>query len=241
MRFATAILLFTATLTLPAQESKLERVVTIYYSRAQSTKDAVLDVANRFQLPMGIEWIEDGPQVAAGSWVNVTVRAILEDIVNASPGYSLDISNDVVHVFPTALKNDAADVLNLHIGVFEVTNAFPPSIVAMTLPERLRKLVESPIPNKPNMVLGGSVLMSGNESTVTFRLDDPTVREILDRMVQTESRNIWIVRYPASLEKTNLGYLKTLRTRENKVQDDWQYFPSFDLRAWQKFPPGLVQ
>ncbi len=45
-----------------------------------------------------------------------------------------------------------------------------------------------------------------------------------------------MVRYPASLDKTNLGYLKTLRNGENTVQEDWRFFPSFDLRVWQRFP-----
>jgi hypothetical protein len=55
---------------------------------------------------------------------------------------------------------------------------------------------------------------------------------VLDRLCQTASRNIWIVRYPAVLAKTNAGYLKMLRNDLTTVRDDADFFRSFVLLAW---------
>jgi hypothetical protein len=241
MRTALFTFLLAAVLALPATsqqddtgaiESSLSAVVS-YTSAPNDVINALLAVARRYRLPLGIEFIETGAVKAEGrSWNNVTVLTIVRDIVNTWPGYTMEISRGVVHIFPESLRNDRADVLNEHIGPFEVTDNYPPSIAAAVLPERLHALMVRPVADKPRAAMAGSILMSGNEFKVTFRMDNPTVREILDRLVQSESRNIWIVRYPASLDKTNAGYLKTLRYREATVLADWQFFPSFLLLAW---------
>lgn len=242
MSSAKSILLLATVLALPARsqqdgpqelESKLSGLLTTYSSVRGGVLDNVLAIAKHFRLPMGIEWIAASETpIAARSWSDATALAILQDIVKSSPGYSLEISNGVVHILPAWLKDDPADILNAHIGTFEVSNQYPPGIVASILPQRLRTIMVRPIPPGPNWQLAGSTLMSGNESRVTFRLENPTVREILDRLCQSASRNIWIVRYPAVPTKTNAGYLKMLRNDERAVRDDQEFFPSFDLLAW---------
>ena len=84
---------------------------------------------------MGIEWIKtaDNSVPFTHSWRDTTALAILKDVVKAQSGYELEVSGDVVHVFPTAMKGDPADMLNKR-HLQSTTGGSRPLLMAVSTP-----------------------------------------------------------------------------------------------------------
>jgi hypothetical protein len=127
-----------------------------------------------------------------GPWHGVTVAAILRDVVGQMPGHEFEISNGVVHVFPSALRGDPADILNAHVPVFEVRSELV-AVAAQQLAAQASDLMTPPTGLHPML----DILSSGRDRPVSFRLENPTIREALDKLCLSDRLNIWMVSYPA--------------------------------------------
>jgi hypothetical protein len=236
--------LLVALLVLPSQgwqtadqtlEAKFTAVSSSYSISAPDWLHALVKVASDFQLPMGIEWIKvtDNPIRISRSWRDTTPLAILQDVVKAYPGYELEASNGVVHVFSAAMKGDRADVLNTRIGTFEVRG----ETVAMAAHARLaNRVLDIMVPQDPNgsshRSLGGSTLSGAGDGVVTFRIEDATVRDVLDKLCLSAGLNIWIVAYPPRSVKTRAGFLKTISLFDSVVRSDATFVPSWQFLPW---------
>jgi hypothetical protein len=139
----------------------------------------------------------------------------------------------VVHVFSAAMKGDRADVLNTRIGTFEVRG----ETVAMAAHARLaNRVLDIMVPQDPNgsshRSLGGSTLSGAGDGVVTFRIEDATVRDVLDKLCLSAGLNIWIVAYPPRSVKTRAGFLKTISLFDSVVRSDATFVPSWQFLPW---------
>jgi hypothetical protein len=214
-------------------EAKLASAVASYSLNAGTALEALVKVAGDFQLPLGIEWMKppSPPAPYARSWQATTPREIVNDIVKAYPAYEAEVANGVVHVFPSALRNDPNDVLNTRLGSFEVNN----ERVAFAS-YRLERLVKPiMVPPDPARVTGGvaaSILSGLGDQEVTFRLESATVRDVLDRLCVSAHRNIWIVAYPPVPAKTAAGFLKMVPLDSNVIVEDEGFCPNWVFLVW---------
>jgi hypothetical protein len=224
-----------------ALQAKLAPVASSYSLDAADSLHALVKVAGDFRLPMGIEWLKvtDNPVRFSRSWRDTTPLAILQDVVKAYTGYELEIGNGVVHVFPTAMKGDRADVLNTHIGTFEVWDRTVTVVAYYDLTNRVRDIMVPPGPNGPH---GGGMMdiLSGRgDGVVTFRIEDATVRDVLDKLCLSAGLNIWIVAYPPKPVKTRAGFLKTISLLESAARDDPTFVPSWQFSPWGGVVPVI--
>lgn len=217
--------------SLPA---KLAAVTSVYSLNAAGALDAVVKVAGDFRLPMGIEYIKAAGDTApfTRSWRDTTPSAILQDIVKAYPQYQFEAGNGVVHVFPVTMKGNRADVLNTRIGMFEVHDQFVSSAAYGDLAGRVLKIMEPPDPSGDNAVVGGSILIGLGDGRVTFRIEDATVRDVLDKLCLSSRLNIWVVAYPPEPSMTRGGFLKTISLLESGLRDDRDFIPSWEFLPW---------
>jgi hypothetical protein len=218
-------------------QAKLGTVSGSYSLYADGFLVALSEVAGHFQLPMGIEWIKVASDTRPfrRSWAGATPSAILHDILKDYPQYEFEASNGVVHVFPTAMKGDPADVLNARIGTYEVHGASVTSATQTDLAERVRKIM---VPNGRDLVIVGSILSGEGDGPVTFRIDDATVRDVLDKFCLGADLNIWIVTYPPEPAKTGGGFLKTIPVNENVQRDDDTFLPTWRFLPWGSLHVG---
>ena len=216
-------------------QDKLTAVTASYSVSNSDWLQALAKVAGDFQLPMGIEWIKvtGNPVPISLSWRDTTPLAILRDVVKAYPGYELDFGNGVVHVFPTAMKGDRADVLNARLGTFEVRNQTIPMAAASTLASPVRDIM---VPQDPNSrshgTLSGSVIGNLNDERVTFRIENATVRDALDKLCLSADRKVWVVAYPPNPTKTHAGFLKMVSLFNDEVRADFSFVPTWSLMRW---------
>jgi hypothetical protein len=104
--------------------SKLAQPVSRFDSENSSTADQLIEFAQQFHIPMGIEWVEMAVESSAKPVHarNSTARAVLEQIVKQRQGMGFSGSDGVVHVFDQSFINDSRNFLNVHIPHFRVEN-----------------------------------------------------------------------------------------------------------------------
>ncbi len=215
-------------------QAKLTAASSGYSLDAEDLLHALVKVASAFELPMGIEWIKvtDNPIRLSRSWWDTTPLAILRDVVKAYPGYELEVRDGVAHVFPTAMKGDRADVLNTHIGTFEVRNETVTRAAYSRLASQVLDIMVPQDPNGPHRSMAGSILSGKGDGVVTFRLEDATVRDALDKLCLGAGLNVWVVAYPPKPVKTRAGFLKTISLLESVARDDATFVPSWQFLPW---------
>lgn len=222
----------------PADQTLQAKLVAVSGSYSVSAPDwlhALTKVAGAFQLPMGVEWIkEDGDSVPyMRSWRETTPLAILQDLLKARPGYVLEIGEGVVHVLPTAMKGDRADVLNANIGMFEVRNQAVTMAAYGVLAGRVRDIMVPPDPGWPKQAMTINILGGLGDGVVSFRMEHATVRDVLDKLCLGAGLSIWIVAYPPTPVKTRAGFLKTVPLVGNSnVSSDSRFVPSWQFLPW---------
>lgn len=105
------------------RDAKLGSIIRQYSLDTKSYLSGLLTITKDFHLPMGIEWMKlpSGTALAyTHTWREVSVGAILQDVVNSQPGYQLDTTNGVAHIRLVSLPGDAGNILNVRVPEFEV-------------------------------------------------------------------------------------------------------------------------
>ncbi len=213
-------------------QNKLAAPSASYSINATGSLDAFLSVAGDFKLPMGIEWtkVTAGDVHLSRSWQGATPSAILQDVVKAYPGYELEVSNGVVHVYPATVRGDRGDILNTRIRSFEVQDRFV-NDAAHQLARQVQPIMVPPDPNRKG-AWGASIASGSGDQRVTFALQNATVRDVLDKLCLSAGLKVWIVAYPPAPTKTRGGFLKTVRLDRTVMRDDDDFFPDWAFLEW---------
>ena len=212
-------------------QKRLEAKVEEYTLSEDSFLQALTRVASEFEIPMGIEWVRSPGTIRKIqiSWHDGTVHEILQSLVKSQPGYELQITNGVVHVFPRSARADRRSFLNLPIDKFQVENDYV-QFASRRLQQRLRGVVTPPLAVKPGMGEAGSLATGMGDRRVTFKLGNVTVRDVLDKLSLAADFKIWVVTYPEKTALTATGFYRPLSLFTNAVSDDYQ--PVWHLLRW---------
>ncbi len=171
-------------------------------------------VAQRYEIPMGIEWIrEPGAETTLNLELrNVTIAQVLDQLVRTRPGYEWHLeANGIVHVFPRHLRNDPRNYLNLSLESFTVHQKQLP-LASLQLHLRVQELLN---PKGGAQGLGGHVpIGAGEEKELSLSLRDASVRTVLDNIVLAHGNAIWIVTFPNGLPTDTNGYFHVTFPRE---------------------------
>ena len=207
MRYCTCkALLFAVTflvgLSAPAQsgaeetQAKLDSNVNQFTLSGDGMINALAKIAEQFELPMGIEWVEDG-QTRRGlnlTWKSNTVRGVLNAVVSSYPGYSWKVQDGVVHVFRRDLVNDSGNFLNLKVPNWFEAHDRVGGMISQDLQLALEDIV-SPRKMPPGGGIGGSYATDLQEKPLTLTLHGLTVREALDKLVDASEHKIWVATF----------------------------------------------
>src|SRR6266403_2224686 len=96
--------LLTSSLATAAEQtlnSKFAQHVSRFDSENTSTAGQLIEFAQQFHIPMGIEWVERAGDSSAKPVhaQNTTAQAVLEQIVKQRQGMGISGSDGVVHIF----------------------------------------------------------------------------------------------------------------------------------------------
>jgi hypothetical protein len=210
--------------------SKLDTRLHDYSLHAENFIGGLTSFAGQFAIPIGIEWVST-PEASTPlnfSWKDVTVREVLETIVQSQRGYEVQFRNGVVHVSSKRISPDQ-NFLLLKINAFDA-NHQPVEVVSRNLSNQVR-LIVSP-PKRQTGGVGGSIGSNIDEPNIDVRLNDASVEDILDSLVIASARKMWIVTFSDSFILTPTGYRRTSPLWNNSpIPDDEQ--PAWELLHWK--------
>ncbi|MGH7870394.1 MAG: hypothetical protein ACREP9_22810, partial [Candidatus Dormibacteraceae bacterium] len=162
--------------------------------RDQSALQGLLDLAYKYQFPLGIEYV-DARLVRGQAHLylrSTTVRAAVEEIVKRLPGYSVDFSGGLVDVYSAQARRDPLSALNMTIGRFQVTR-----VNAMDATGKLQDAVFASL--HPGVGYGGDMgqgQTAPDQPRVTLRLNNRKVYQIMNAIVASDGAAIWLVVVP---------------------------------------------
>ncbi|HEV2231823.1 MAG TPA: hypothetical protein VGV68_00310 [Terriglobia bacterium] len=171
-------------------ESKLDAQLKSFDSGGRTLVQAVIDLAYEYRLPLGLEYVD---QEAVRRPLNIklrgsSVRKTILTLTNEVPEYSASFSGGVVHIYSPRARSNPANILNIIIHHFVVTDADPQ--------EASTKLLEA-------LVHAAGVRKGIVESTaigspikVSVHMENAKVYEILDAIVGQQPTLMWTVTAP---------------------------------------------
>jgi hypothetical protein len=157
--------------------------------------DQLIEVAQHYQIPMGIEWIDRPVATVSASPKDrpTTVRRLVATILRPYPGYRLRVADGVVHIANQAFVDSPRNFLNLRISEFNVNKV---SVVGADASLRLGiKMALHPerYAKGWNGGYGGSFPADVlNIPKITFSGRNLTVRQILNKSVAANGNALWV-------------------------------------------------
>ncbi len=175
---------------------------------AETFLQALLEMASRFKVPMGIEWVRS-PLALHDVHFRLQrrkLRQAIGSLVATQRGYEWEVKGGVVHVFPQGALTDNTDFLNLRLDRFEARNEKLGDIL-QNLSDHVRPLVHPPPPPAAYDIGFGQ---SPYNPRLSLQMKKHTVREILDRLTLVTDLKIWVVTLPPERELTAAGYRRVV-------------------------------
>ena len=185
---------------------------------ANTVRDQLVEIAQYYKIPMGIEWV-DQPRPEPAPSISVeepTVRAQLNSLLQSTPNYSLVVKDGIVSVSTKHYDADSNNFLNLNVGDFNISKAN-----VFDAEAKLRSRIRTTL--HPERYLGGSNGGYGygvpredglDLKNVSFSGKDLTVRDILDRIVKSNGNTLWLVNIVPSRIMKNEPFFSQFDSQE---------------------------
>lgn len=196
---------------------------------AGTVRDQLVQVAQHYKIPMGIEWVlqPEEKQVKLAVSEAPSVLALLNLILQSAPDYSLTMSEGVVNVSDGRYATDSRNFLNLRIGEFSLTNS---NVFGAEF--ELRYRIHATL--HPERYAGG---MNGGYGygfpdehglavkNISFAGKNLTVRTILDQIVLGNGNTLWIVNIvPSRMMKTEGRFFAQFDV-DQEIDFVWKILP----------------
>ncbi|HEV2349766.1 MAG TPA: hypothetical protein VG028_07980 [Terriglobia bacterium] len=175
----------------PSFERRVESRVAQFDAKGRPLIRAILDLANEYELPLGIEYIDREAvwQPLNLKLSNKSVCEILEALVAQLPQYKMRVSAGAVEIYSPKARADASNLLNTVVENFAVTDKSPRMASAAIYAAMMSEHHEM-------CCLAGSVLESVGEPKTTINLKNRKVYEILDALVAQNGESLWVPLVP---------------------------------------------
>lgn len=215
-------------------EARLSAPVSARTVTARDLPSALAEVAGEFRIPMVIEWVDQpGRNAVEVSVKDGTVYNLVQSVVGTQPGYGVQITDGVVHIFDRRFFRDRQNFLNLKIHNFERERTAA-SLVGGDLLQLAAQTVSPPppLPVSPSGAAGiiSSQGVSLDEPEVTLKLRTVTLREALETLAREADDEIWVVTFLGPKEVTPTGFRRTITL--------WNDSPPGDKPVWDFFRWG---
>ena len=189
---------------------KLQSTILDFDTSGKPMANLALELAYKYNLPMGIEYVTP---VAVRGHVSLrfkrrSLREIIITIVEAVPGFRVDLSGGVVDIYSPQARHDPSNPFNVTVHSINISNVDTHLADAELLCSLARQLT-------PNTACGGSVAPGQwGDLRITLHLQDKKVYEVLNAIVAQNGRAVWTPTYPlpAKLGRnlTNFWYIYPL-------------------------------
>jgi hypothetical protein len=218
-------------------DERLAAPVHDYTLKANNVLLALLDVAGQYKIPMGIQWLR-APVALRPVRLEIEdtdVRGAIQAIADTQPGYIVEVSDGVVHVYPEELIPEGQNFLALRLDRFDVHDVA--EIASRRLAEVLRPHVVPPQPTA-GLVGGGtgsSLFVETNDPNISISLARPTASEALDAIVAVWPFTVWVVTFASGKNLTPTGFRRTVSPTDGEAVPDADQ-PTWEPLKWGQPP-----
>ena len=170
---------------------------TIFIPQNSSPAEQLIEVAQRFKIPMAIEWLEQKSEQSKPTlnFKRGSVLDLIKTIIQQSPEHQLLVEGRILYIYPPAVAAHQFNFLNLRIENYEVNeeslfgaeDALRICINVMLYPELYKDGYAGGY--------GGGYPDVFWKKNVTFSGDDLTIREILNGIAAESGNALWIVKF----------------------------------------------
>lgn len=204
-----AVAASTVSQDVPRKESKgnIHTVVKAFDNQRKPLIPTLYQIVTDFQLPLGIESFDreglEEPVNVKGA--NTTIEGLLDICVKQTRGYAWAVRDGVINVYSTTPSQKPPDFLNLILPSFEVMNK---SVAEASANLQMHVALQMLCSNHQGPCGAVSTSLStpdSHETRLTFKMQNATVRQILNRLVATQGNATWIALLRDKVSLTGSG------------------------------------
>lgn len=192
------LLLWAAYGAVGAQAQSLEEkfaTPTDYVPKAIAPVDQLVEVAQRFKIPMAIEWLEKAGTAAPDKPLpsrKRSVKELIEEIVSVSPEQRVEVADGLVHIYSPMEAVHPFNFLNLRLKSYSAKEAN-----LFDAEDQLRWAIRFTL--EPEKYLNGFAGGYGHGANHIFEItkftlsgSNLTIREVLNRIALTQGNALWV-------------------------------------------------
>lgn len=230
LRLGAVVLLLATSLNAQDLSSRLSQPAG-YQPQAMTTLQQLIEVAQHYRIPMGIEWIRESktdpsplPEPVKARTVNDLVAAILQN----SPGYVAQQRDGVLQIAKTDFLDKPENFLNLRISEFALqdSNVFD---AEFSLRACIRMTLHPDRGHGSNGGYGYGVPRDDgfDKLNLTFAGNDLKVREILNKIAAGNGNALWVVQFHPSQKMAGRSFRAQTSLNDGQTLDDfhWKFLP----------------
>jgi hypothetical protein len=187
----------------PSLNLKLARHAN-FMPQSKQPLEQLIEVAKYYKISMGIEWDTSANcttcELSLGK--DATVKELIDAILLKSPSHQMIVEGEFLHVSPPRLASDPKNLLNLKISRFNVVEEN-----LLRAEAHLRLCID--FAQHPEEFANGYISSSGfapddvfAAKEITVRMNDSTLREILDALAKANGNALWVV----EINEKDLGF-----------------------------------
>lgn len=168
-----------------------------YVPTATSPKEQLIEVAQHYKIPMGIEWIDKADEKAGPSALTAqpTVMSMVQSILDRVPGYTAEIKDGIVSIKSTSFAAHSQNFLNLTLPEYNINNDSVFGAEAALRGQIHRTLHPERYLRGSNGGYGYGVPRDDtfDLKKISISGKNLTVRDVLNRIASTNGNALWVV------------------------------------------------
>jgi hypothetical protein len=236
------LLLWAAFAVRGVQAQSLEEklgTITDYVPKAVAPVDQLVEVAQKFKIPMGIEWVERAypstPDKTALSGKR-SVKELIEEIAGLSPGNRMEVADGIVRIYAPAEAIHPFNFLNIRLRDYDVKQGD-----LFAAEDQLRWAIRFAL--EPEKYANGFAGGYGHGANHVFEIpkftlsgSDLTIREVLNRIALAQGNALWVATIKSADLTREEPYwkLRGVDDGDLPVTSAWRFFPLADIAELAK-------
>lgn len=208
--------------------------VTEFVPKAVAPVDQLIEVAQRFKIPMAIEWVErtrTAPPDEKLPSRKRSVRELIEEIASVSPEHRVIVDDGLVRIYSPTESLHPFNFLNIRLKSFSVKDGD-----LFDAEGQLRWAIKFKLePEKYKYGFNGGYGHGGNHvfeiPKFTLSESDVTIREILNHITLAQGNALWV----ATIKSEDLEgdrpcwRRKQVNCGDVPVTSAWHFFPLAEI------------
>ena len=213
--------------------------VTDYVPKALVPLDRLVEVAQRFDSPMGIEWAEKVGTAPSDQTLRSgkrSLRELIEEIASVSPGYCVVVDDGLVRIYSPMVAVHPFNPLNIRLKNYSVKDAD-----LFAAEDALRWAIRFTLePAKYRNGYAGGYGHGADDileiPKLTLSESDVTIREVLNRLTMAHGNALWVATIKnEDLEDDEPCWLQRgVDGGDAPVSTAWHFFPLAEITKLAK-------